>query len=248
MAETKKTLVERLFTEQRGSLQAFLFRRVRRHQDAAELAQEVYVRMLRVPDTAAIRNPESYLYTVASNLAKEHARQESKEAGALDIDDPLVQDQLAELQTLCEALAQGPGDRVGVFTFDGDTPQDARRSIRSRAHVVLSNPDMLHSGILPHHPRWAKLFENLRYIVIDELHAYRGVFGSHLCNVLRRLRRICHQTILRWHAQQDWLPGRGTSSQKSRELNFKRVVGFTERSEKPAWPWSGKLTVRTSTF
>ena len=79
---------------------------------------------------------------------------------------------------------------IGVHTYDGDTPADARRTIRTRAHVVLSNPDMLHSGILPHHPRWAKLFENLRYIVIDELHAYRGVFGSHLCNVLRRLRRI----------------------------------------------------------
>src|SRR5204863_388714 len=75
--------------------------------------------------------------------------------------------------------------------YDGDTPQDARRTIRARAHLVLSNPDMLHSGILPHHPRWAKLFENLRYVVIDELHAYRGVFGSHLGNVLRRLRRIC---------------------------------------------------------
>ena len=78
-----------------------------------------------------------------------------------------------------------------MFTYDGDTPQDARRAIRGRAHVVLSNPDMVHSGILPHHPRWAKLFENLRYVVIDELHAYRGVFGSHLTNVLRRLRRIC---------------------------------------------------------
>ena len=78
-----------------------------------------------------------------------------------------------------------------MFTYDGDTPQDARRTIRSRAHLVLSNPDMVHSGILPHHPRWAKLFENLRYVIIDELHAYRGVFGSHLCNVLRRLRRIC---------------------------------------------------------
>ena len=81
--------------------------------------------------------------------------------------------------------------QIGVFTYDGDTPQDARRTIRARAHLVLSNPDMVHSGILPHHPRWAKLFENLRYVVIDELHAYRGVFGSHLCNVLRRLRRIC---------------------------------------------------------
>ena len=103
----------------------------------------------------------------------------------------LAQDQLAELQAMCETLADTAGDQIGVFTYDGDTPQDARRTIRSRAHLVLSNPDMVHSGILPHHPRWAKLFENLKYVIIDELHAYRGVFGSHLCNVLRRLRRIC---------------------------------------------------------
>ncbi|HMF99293.1 MAG TPA: DEAD/DEAH box helicase, partial [Vicinamibacterales bacterium] len=103
----------------------------------------------------------------------------------------LAQDQLAELQALCETIDRQNGEHIGVFTYDGDTPQDARRTIRARAHLVLSNPDMVHSGILPHHPRWAKLFENLRYVVIDELHAYRGVFGSHLCNVLRRLRRIC---------------------------------------------------------
>jgi len=107
----------------------------------------------------------------------------------------LAQDQLAELQAMCETIASpregGEGPEIGVFTYDGDTPQDARRTIRARAHLVLSNPDMVHSGILPHHPRWAKLFENLRYVVIDELHAYRGVFGSHLCNVLRRLRRVC---------------------------------------------------------
>ena len=103
----------------------------------------------------------------------------------------LAQDQLAELQTMCETLAERADERIGVFTYDGDTPQDARRTIRARAHLVLSNPDMVHAGILPHHPRWAKLFENLRYVVIDELHAYRGVFGSHLCNVLRRLKRIC---------------------------------------------------------
>jgi len=103
----------------------------------------------------------------------------------------LAQDQLAELHGLCETIARGAGEEIGVFTYDGDTPQDARRTIRARAHLVLSNPDMVHAGILPHHPRWAKLFENLRYVVIDELHAYRGVFGSHLCNVLRRLRRIC---------------------------------------------------------
>jgi DEAD/DEAH box helicase domain-containing protein len=103
----------------------------------------------------------------------------------------LAQDQLAELHGLADLIAERTGAEIGVFTYDGDTPQDARKSIRSRAHVVLSNPDMVHSGILPHHPRWAKLFENLKYVVVDELHAYRGVFGSHLGNILRRLRRIC---------------------------------------------------------
>jgi len=103
----------------------------------------------------------------------------------------LAQDQLAELHALSNELSQRSEHDIGVFTYDGDTPQDARRAIRGRAHIVLSNPDMVHSGILPHHPRWAKLFENLRFVVIDELHAYRGVFGSHLTNVIRRLRRIC---------------------------------------------------------
>jgi DEAD/DEAH box helicase domain-containing protein len=103
----------------------------------------------------------------------------------------LAQDQLAELHELSNRLSRPDELDIGVFTYDGDTPQDARRAIRGRAHVVLSNPDMVHSGILPHHPRWAKLFENLRFVVIDELHAYRGVFGSHLTNVLRRLRRLC---------------------------------------------------------
>ncbi len=117
----------------------------------------------------------------------------------------LAQDQLAELHQMTEILREQGGRTsgagmtgspplpidIGVFTYDGDTPQDARRAIRGRAHVVLSNPDMVHSGILPHHPRWAKLFENLQFIVVDELHSYRGVFGSHLANVLRRLRRVC---------------------------------------------------------
>jgi DEAD/DEAH box helicase domain-containing protein len=102
----------------------------------------------------------------------------------------LAQDQLAELHDLAGRVSGEGESEIGVFTYDGDTPQDARRAIRTRAHVVLSNPDMLHSGILPHHPRWAKLFENLQYVVIDELHAYRGVFGSHLANIMRRLRRV----------------------------------------------------------
>ncbi len=103
----------------------------------------------------------------------------------------LAQDQLAELHALAEQVTGGADLDIGVYTYDGDTPQDARRAIRGRAHVVLTNPDMLHSGILPHHPRWAKLFENLRFVVIDELHAYRGVFGSHLGNICRRLQRVC---------------------------------------------------------
>jgi DEAD/DEAH box helicase domain-containing protein len=98
----------------------------------------------------------------------------------------LAQDQLTELQDLGGRL----GDTWGVFTYDGDTPSDARQSIRQRGHIVLTNPDMLHAGILPHHTKWTRLFENLQYVVIDELHTYRGVFGSHLANVLRRLMRI----------------------------------------------------------
>ena len=98
----------------------------------------------------------------------------------------LSQDQLVELNRWTEKL----GDEIRTFTYDGDTPQDARRAIRSRANLVITNPDMLHAGILPHHTKWERLFENLRYVVIDELHTYRGVFGSHLANVLRRLKRI----------------------------------------------------------
>ncbi len=78
----------------------------------------------------------------------------------------------------------------GALTYDGDTPGDARKNARERSGVVLTNPDMLHTGILPHHANWARLFSNLRYVVIDELHTYRGVFGSHLANVLRRLERV----------------------------------------------------------
>jgi DEAD/DEAH box helicase domain-containing protein len=98
----------------------------------------------------------------------------------------LAQDQLAELHDLAKRL----DDCFGTFTYDGDTPGDARKAIRERGHVILTNPDMLHTGILPHHTKWTRVFENLRYIVLDELHTYRGVFGSHLANVLRRVARI----------------------------------------------------------
>lgn len=98
----------------------------------------------------------------------------------------LGQDQVAELQDVVPNV----GASIQAFTYDGDTPGDVRRAVRNRAHIVVTNPDMLHSGILPHHTKWMGLFRNLRYVVIDELHAYRGVFGSHVANVMRRLRRI----------------------------------------------------------
>jgi DEAD/DEAH box helicase domain-containing protein len=99
----------------------------------------------------------------------------------------LAQDQVAELLELNRAGELG----VRAFTFDGDTPGDARQAIRLHGEIVVSNPDMLHQAILPHHTKWAQFFENLRFVVIDEIHTYRGVFGSHVTNVLRRLRRIC---------------------------------------------------------
>ncbi len=99
----------------------------------------------------------------------------------------LAQDQVAELIRWSEDL----GGWIKTYTYDGDTPAEVRRSIRMAGSIVVTNPDMLHSGILPHHTKWMRLFENLEYVVIDELHTYRGVFGSHVANVLRRLHRIC---------------------------------------------------------
>ena len=99
----------------------------------------------------------------------------------------LAQDQMHELHGLIEDLRSD----IGTFTYDGDTPDDARQAIRKRGQVVITNPDMLHAGILPHHTKWQRLFTNIKFVVIDELHTYRGVFGSHLTNVIRRLVRIC---------------------------------------------------------
>ncbi|MFC1569498.1 DEAD/DEAH box helicase [bacterium] len=99
----------------------------------------------------------------------------------------LSQDQVAELHDLVQDL----GLDIKTYTFDGDTPVSARRAIRMVGHIVVTNPDMLHQGVLPHHTKWVKLFENLKYVVIDEVHSYRGVFGSHLVNLIRRLKRIC---------------------------------------------------------
>jgi DEAD/DEAH box helicase domain-containing protein len=156
-------------------------RRLYTHQAAAAEAVHVEKNVVIVTPTASGK-------TLCYNLPVLDAILKDTDTRALYLfpTKALAQDQLAELYDLNQRLENG----FGVFTYDGDTPSDARKAIREKGHVVLTNPDMLHTGILPHHTRWTRLFENLRYIVIDELHTYRGVFGSHLCNVLRRLRRI----------------------------------------------------------
>ncbi len=98
----------------------------------------------------------------------------------------LSQDQVAEILELNKAGELG----VRAYTFDGDTPGDARKAVRMHGDIVVTNADMLHQGILPHHTKWAQFFENLKYVVIDEMHIYRGVFGAHMANVLRRLKRL----------------------------------------------------------
>ncbi|HXN64702.1 MAG TPA: DEAD/DEAH box helicase [Candidatus Acidoferrales bacterium] len=151
------------------------------HQRAAADAVRAGRNLVMVTPTASGK-------TVCYNLPVINAVLENADTRALYLfpTKALAQDQLTELHDLAKRL----DNAFGVFTYDGDTPPDARKAIREKGHIVLSNPDMLHTGILPHHTRWQRLFENLRYIVLDELHTYRGVFGSHLCNVLRRLRRI----------------------------------------------------------
>ena len=164
-----------------GAYAAKGIRQLYTHQAAAAEAVHSGKNMVIVTPTASGK-------TLCYNLPVVNTVLENPDTRALYLfpTKALAQDQLAELHDLNQRL----NDRFGVFTYDGDTPSDARKSIRERAHIVLTNPDMLHTGILPHHTRWTRLFENLRYIVLDELHTYRGVFGSHLCNVLRRLRRI----------------------------------------------------------
>ncbi|WHX39068.1 DEAD/DEAH box helicase [Mesobacillus sp. AQ2] len=99
----------------------------------------------------------------------------------------LAQDQKSEINELIQEAELS----INSYTYDGDTPANIRQKVRRAGHIVITNPDMLHSAILPHHTKWVSLFENLKYVVIDELHIYRGVFGSHVANVIRRLKRIC---------------------------------------------------------
>src|SRR5450631_741583 len=150
--------------------------------------QAATVAAVRAGRNAVVVTPTASGKTLCYNLPVLNTILENSDTRAMYLfpTKALAQDQLAEIHDVNQRL----DNRFGVFTYDGDTPADARKAIRERGHIVLSNPDMLHTGILPHHTKWQRLFENLRYIVLDELHTYRGVFGSHLANVLRRLRRI----------------------------------------------------------
>ncbi|QDU60978.1 putative ATP-dependent helicase Lhr [Planctomycetes bacterium Pan216] len=103
----------------------------------------------------------------------------------------LSRDQLGGLERLA-AASPDLRERIRPDVFDGDTPTARRRAIKERANVVMTNPDMLHVSLLPQHPKWSRFFADLRVVVLDEVHTYRGIFGSHVANVLRRLRRICH--------------------------------------------------------
>ncbi|MBF0194862.1 MAG: DEAD/DEAH box helicase [Magnetococcales bacterium] len=150
--------------------------------------QEAAWRSVQQKQDTVVVTPTASGKTICYNLPVLQAILQSK-AKALYLfpTKALSQDQVAEILELNKAGELG----VRAYTFDGDTPGDARKAVRTRGDIVVSNPDMLHQGILPHHTKWAQFFENLQFIVIDELHIYRGVFGSHMANVLRRLRRIC---------------------------------------------------------
>jgi DEAD/DEAH box helicase domain-containing protein len=156
--------------------------------------ERLYTHQLRAWDAAragrhfVVVTPTASGKTLCYNLPVLHAAlTEQAKALYLFPTKALSQDQVAEIVELNRAGNLG----VRAYTFDGDTPGDARKAVRTRGDIVVSNPDMLHQGILPHHTKWAQFFEGLRYVVIDEMHTYRGVFGSHVANVLRRLRRVC---------------------------------------------------------
>jgi len=144
-----------------------------------------------------IATPSASGKTLCYHLATLDALVHDKNSRALYIfpAKALAQDQLRSLKQIAHPLSLRARSEAislqSMATFDGDTPQDERANIRKQARVVLTNPDMLHLGILPNHQSWSRLFRNLKFVVIDETHTYRGIFGSHVANVMRRLRRLC---------------------------------------------------------
>ncbi|MDQ1277094.1 MAG: box helicase protein [Thermodesulfobacteriota bacterium] len=147
------------------------------------------VELVRAGRDVVLMTPTASGKTLCCNLPVLQRILEEPETRALYLfpTKALAQDQMHEVHGLIGKLQAD----IKTYTYDGDTPDDARQAIRRQGHVVVTNPDMLHAGILPHHTKWQKLLANLKFVVIDELHVYRGIFGSHLTNVLRRLVRIC---------------------------------------------------------
>jgi RNA polymerase sigma factor (sigma-70 family) len=169
MAAIKKTILERLFADHAGALEAFFYRRVRKHPEAAELAQEVYARMMRVADMTAIQNPEAYLYTVASNLAKEHARNEPK-IGVLDIDDPVVQEQLAELPAFVGEL-------------------DTERRVRRLREVLHQLPAKCHAAVVMQY--WYGLsYEQIGERLGVSTHMVKKYLSQAVTHCRRRMARL----------------------------------------------------------
>ena len=166
----------RLVLEKRGIRQLFS------HQAEA-------IQLVRNGHPVVLVTPTASGKTLCYNLPVLQQILEAPETRALYLfpTKALAQDQMHEVHGLIDELRTD----IKTFTYDGDTPDDARQAIRKQGHIVVTNPDMFHAGILPHHTKWQKLFTNLKYVVIDELHVYRGVFGSHVTNVIRRLVRVC---------------------------------------------------------
>lgn len=176
-AELPDDLPDNLVTALQGRGLSQLYTHQRQAYDLATAGKDV-----------VIATPTASGKSLCYNLPVLRALSDSSEARALYLfpTKALSRDQESALRIFMKDAQLSHG----AVTYDGDTPADARRAARQRSGVILTNPDMLHAGILPHHTHWARLFSNLKYVVIDELHAYRGVFGSHLANVLRRLIRI----------------------------------------------------------
>lgn len=162
----QKRSIERLYTHQRSAYDA----------------------VMRGENIVAV-TPTASGKTLCYNLPvlQKHLNSPSSRALYIFPTKALAQDQKAELNAIVDEMEVG----LNSYTYDGDTPANIRQVVRKAGHVVITNPDMLHAAILPHHTKWISLFENLDTIVIDELHTYRGVFGSHVANVIRRLKRIC---------------------------------------------------------
>ncbi|MBT4512930.1 MAG: DEAD/DEAH box helicase, partial [Chloroflexi bacterium] len=139
-------------------------------------------------ENIVISTPSASGKTLCYNIPVLNSLLEQKDSRALYLfpTKALAHDQLRTL----EELAQAAKTKVKIATLDGDTPQNERSQIRRSARIVLSNPDMVHLGIIPNHRSWMAFLGQLKYVVIDEAHAYRGIFGSHVANIIRRLRRV----------------------------------------------------------